>query len=319
MENIFQEIKDSIGDSLDVVNTNYLNLDLLIGDESNVDSFSYRSKNIEILYNIYDKYKNLFDILIEKYSSVEQFCTKVESNSATWLQPITLYYPFIEDVKYYLGSSTNQTQIHTKIINWLNLAYPVSLNIEDCDAAAEYVEGQEAYIQFYLNQDNTVIDTPPEDLISDSGYCTTTEYETCVNCQRLYHGYTFCGTGQVFNCEGASIDFTSCGTVTCSFEGPYEKIKMIDDKTGSLVNSTVQVKSSITSNIKAVYENKREYTFIQAIKAKIVGCQWVFDRTIPNINFENLSADFFWCSEHQTYDDCSIKKKITPKVQTTAN
>ena len=311
MQSIFYKISGSIGDSLEKINTNYLNLDLLIGDENKTDSFIYKTKNLQVLYNAYDQYKDLFQTLIDNWDQIDDFCTLVEENSAKWLTPCVFAYPFIENSKIFTASNTAQTQIFTKIINWVNVAYPVSINIENCNSSAEYVEGQVAYIQFYLNVDNTTLDSPTPDLTSDSGYCTTTEYDTCINCQRLYHGYTFCGTGQIFDCEGASIEFTSCGTVKCTFSGPYEKIKMIDNSEDqSFSNATEQVKSTITSVIRAHYENKKEYTFLQTIKAEVVGCQWVFKEWLPSITFNPITMDYHWCELHQKYDECPIDPKM---------
>ena len=315
MNSIFYELSGSIGDSLEKLNTNFLNLDLLIGNTDLQDSFAYRSKYIELIYNIYVKYKSLFTTLIEKNDEIDNFCTLVEANSAKWLQPYVFFYPFVENSKGYLNSSQSQSQLISSIINWVNVAYPLQINIQDCEASSQYVQGQTAYVQFALNVENTNIDSPSPDVTTDSGYCTTQEYETCISCQRIYHGYTFCGTGSVFNCEGASIDFTSCGTVKCSFEGPYEKIKVLAPGAGaSGVNTkseTIeQIKSSVTSKIQAIYENKKEYLFIQTIKIKVENCQWVYEDILPDVSFEKISEGFHWCEEHQTYDNCYIDPEI---------
>lgn len=138
MANIqYIDLNSAIGDSLSSINLNFINLN---NDVNNlqlvVDTFTnnlnyFLSDNLQHLITMSKDVDRLKTVWNNTY-------TIVSSNSAKWLQPISIMYPCIIEES---GPRAN-TEIRDTITQWLNNNFAVI----DSDGTVNYVENQKIYV-----------------------------------------------------------------------------------------------------------------------------------------------------------------------------
>jgi len=240
----------SIGDTLSSSNLNYLNL------EEWITNIQLSAQNIWIpLMNYYKEInvdlKTNLSIAQTNKSKWDDLSTKVESNSARWIEPLVVIYPNVITKNDLNSDNSIKTLKYSEITNWFNTNFPViSGNV------SLYVQNQKAYLyvlkQAYGNAINSI------KLLQDVGSCRTSDLNVCARCQNNYSGYVYCSNGD-FIC-GGSTACTQCATLNCYY----------DQTKTDFYNPIIQAFLNIN------YQDIHESGDIDCLKFEIQNCQWQY-------------------------------------------
>jgi hypothetical protein len=249
---------ESIGDSLSSVNLNYELLDNLI---TNIQ-FSAINYWIPIA-TFYESRKDFWKInaldTAKYFVNWQTTSTIFETNSAKWITPLIIWYPFLINLKDY---QKNPNKITTDFKTWLDTKYPV-LNDKGIPI---YLQTQIMTVYaFTYGEDPTISQTIVQ---TDSTTCTTQDGKACASCSKTYHGGNVdCDNGD-FSCGGTFKD-QKCVSVSCSFDLDFP------DANGKPVKSKSKY-SQIHASLNVNYKNKYEESTIIALNFKVNNCGWEF-------------------------------------------
>jgi len=282
-------LSSTIGDSLPLVNQNYEFLDQWTANIQ-LSATQYWQPLID-LYNRHLTDWNQSLTLAQQNSAIwTSVSTTVESFSAAWLTPLSLFYPQI------YPQNTDLATVKNTITAWLNQNFPVS---NAFTSAPYYVENQKAivynynyYIANIVNEKQTIVDQTT---------CSTQDGVSVINCRSDLTGTAFCSNGDVA-CDGNGSQCAHNESVSCSFNaGPYivgqgyktvvvprDPIRTIDDDGNTVLTAQSPItttvygnlsntgQSYIQANISTYFVNQSETTSLNYFKFIVKDCQWVY-------------------------------------------
>lgn len=284
---------DFIGDSLQLMNQNYANLDKWVYNIKLSAENLWQPLFDLFLYN-QDDWDNALTLAKQNSATWISFASTVETNSAKWLKPLTIFYPGIYDSK-----TSKPAAVVTEIGNWLNNHFPVN---NPTSTIPLYAENQEAIITNFSFTEEAI-----------SKRITQTDYTTCktaaavayARCATYASGIAFCSNGNV-DC-GFTLSCPQNKTVYCQFDFPYENLsdpetilvpgsvyyeeegppwegvmiaKQNPDTT--LTAGNLKGEGRIQMSLYIDYTNRRENTALNSLRFKVSNCAWVFDSVVGN-------------------------------------
>lgn len=246
----------SIGDSVDIINKNYNTLNEWVNQiqlsateywEPFVDF--YKSFIIEFEPNINNANSNL-----TKWKST---ATTIETNSAKWIEPLIIYYPYIIKPNEYIKTLISTTNTYrydlqstnlTNLTNWLNNNFQV-LNNEK----VLYLENTKALVHLILNV-NDIKETNFQ--TSDSTTCSTGDTIATGVCTVVTSGQVTSCNKKTYSC-GGSFSCNKSQSISCFFE-----------------NNSKTILKRITANLKYLFDNSCELDNILTIEYSVKDCSW---------------------------------------------
>lgn len=246
----------TIGNSLSSMNSNYASLEMW-ANNIQLSATNLWSPLAEF-YNVYSAFLKSANTTSQQYSaSWVSMATNVETNSAKWIEPITIFYPQIFPYPF--------TNDNTKTISsWLSNNFPVSGSTV---TKPGYVENQQIIIYSHTYTQN-IQPNVVYNLI-DMAQCVTSDGNICAYCTTSYYGYVYCSNGD-FSCGGSS-SCSQCAHVNCYYTGyPYV----------NLTNNGRAAQSYISANVSMGFSERQEVKAIKAISYKVKNCNWEFDKFI---------------------------------------
>jgi hypothetical protein len=215
---------DFIGDSLQLMNQNYANLDKWVYNIKLSAENLWQPLFDLFLYN-QDGWDNALTLAKQNSATWISFASTVETNSAKWLKPLTIFYPGI-----YNSKTSKPAAVVEEIGNWLNNHFPVT---NPTSTIPLYAENQEAIVTNF---------SFTEEIISKR--ITQTDYTTCntsaaiayAQCTTGASGIGYCSNGDV-TCN-FTLNCPQTETVYCRFDFPYEN--MSDPETISVAGPVYQ-------------------------------------------------------------------------------
>jgi hypothetical protein len=311
MIEIFQN--ETIGDSLSSVNINYLTVENCVTTIKN-DIDLYWNPMLDY-YKTFGPFLKETSTLIQAVSSkIFSVCTTVETNSAGWIKPISVFYPSI-----FPYSIDNETIVDT-LSSWINENFPVQSN----DNNLNYIENQQIIVYSHVWQYGNSISENQS--IRDRTFCQTQNKIVSITCTNYYSGYVSCDNGG-FNCNGQSNSCQQTRTLECSYpSNPYSTSYIltppltqninnysntpvvtkipIKSRSGKIIKflkktlnktvkyfsalktgSTIQplgktVEAYIGANIEMDFQDRYENEKISTLFFKVKNCIWVLDKYI---------------------------------------
>jgi hypothetical protein len=246
----------SIGDSLSTVNLNYENLDNWIA------SVQLSAQNLwKPLVNYYQVKQRILkassDIGAQYKPSWDDCTTRVQVNSAKWLEPMVVFYP---EVLTSIDLSSNQNITPTtqsSITNWINTNFATIPS----NGIPLYIQNQKAYVYMLKTQS----DNPIKNVryLQDTGACSTNDVTVTAYCTNVYSGYVYCSNGDM-NCNGQSNGCNQSVTCPCRYI-----------QTGSYNYNPV-----IAAYLNFDYTNTYESSDIICLLYEMQGCDWVYVRQL---------------------------------------
>jgi hypothetical protein len=274
------ESTEQIADTIDAINNNYYTLQLWASAIQ--QEYDIRWQPIINYYNQYAaSLTDTFSLAQTLSSDWDNFQTIVESNSAKWLQPFTIFYPTL-----ILNNVTDDTI--TTIIDWLRQYFPIKNN----DNTLNYVEGQILIVNCYTYSYSDTIN------IKDEPYsyakCNTTSGTIYAKCQTKISGAPIhCGSGAVYTCDLTLVTNPS-KHVDCWFSSPY----LYDiGSYGSPITDTdfstskQNVKGQIKTNINMDYTDQNE-TGIETLVFKVYDCDWQYNGGVKVVTDIQINNNF---------------------------
>jgi hypothetical protein len=245
---------DSIGDSLSSINLNYLNLEVsTLNIQASSDSLWTPMFNYFLTYG--DFLKETSTIAMQYSAVISQATTQIQSNSASWCKPISIFYPSI------FPASSAVNDISNVLTSWINTYFPITLSGTNIP---NYIENQIAVIYSHTWQLGSYLDETQ--IIQDQTICSTQPKSTCATCTDYYSGGEWCGTDTWTTCSGV-VQYTSCGTADCGYSSPpFEPI----------THQTAYGK--IKASVEFKFQDRNECSPILAFVFRINNCEWVFDK-----------------------------------------
>jgi len=277
---------ETIGDSLTSVNLNYINLQNWISEIQT--QYDNNWKPIIDFYNsnITD-YKNILSLANQLSSNWDNFATTIETNSAKWLQPITIFYPYILNAPY-LDSYTEN------IKTWLTANYPILGN---------FVENQKFIINIYTKRNGADSKTfiNYRETLTDYTICYTYDFRICANCKTVAFGPTIYCANTHFDCD-AEWTCQKCKDIHCSYiKPPYipleesflatnelryvSALSTIDKQihvSDTEVDESHFAKGQIQADISMTYQDEWESDIVTSIVFKVKNCAWQFEKYITS-------------------------------------
>jgi len=274
-------LSEQIADTIDVVNKNYTTLQLWASAIQ--QEYDNNWQPILDYYNQYAVSLQEASTLAQTFSADwDDFQTIVETNSAKWLQPFTIFYPSL-----ILNNVTDDTV--TTIIDWLRQYFP----IRNADNSLNYVEGQKLIVNCYIYTYNNVIN------IADEPYsyaiCETSSGTVYAHCETKTTGPTIvCGQGSVYSCDQTLVTNPS-KHVDCWYTSPY-----VYDVApyGSPITDTAfsyakqRTRGQIKTNITMNYTDQNE-TGIETLVFKVYDCDWQYNggvNVVAGIEIDNNNS-----------------------------
>ena len=258
---------ETIGDSLSTVNHNYNTLSQWVIDIQGISDAKFVP-----LYDFYIKYSNRMDRILSTIQTVSSewrsFQTTVQTNSAKWLQPMTIWYPNL--------IATPFTDSSLRVVqSWLGTTFP----IRNLDNSVNYVEGQQFIVSCHtfrieqkVNQniflrDHTTCRTSNTIIYA---YCTDQWAHRSITCKKGAFSCQYsrgCRTGKTSDCFYLTPYYTRLTDTT-----PIGTTNRNADRTYGI--------GKIEANVSARYTDRFESTAIRTISFRVVDCNWTFDRYI---------------------------------------
>ena len=237
---------------------------VLYSSATAVENSFYKNTSIVVEYFnensklLFDSIRN-FEINSEKW---RDFYTIVNTNSAKWLKPMTIFYP--KPIQQPFRDEDLQI-----ILNWIKKFYPVR-SVQD--ESLNYIENQKFIISCYLYEYADTVN------ILDQPYaytkCMTRSGLVSLHCQTVITGgWIQCHQGS-YNCQNTINCYPSLN-VDCWYETPYIKIDGTPINNNDPVSVKQVVRSQIQSNLIMNYVDRREIK-IKTIIFKVKDCDWVY-------------------------------------------
>jgi len=286
---------DFIGDSLQLMNQNYANLDKWVYNIKLSAESLWQPLFDLFLYN-QDGWDNALTLAKQNSATWISFASTVETNSAKWLKPLTIFYPGI-----YNSKTSKPAAVVEEIGNWLNNHFPVT---NPTSTIPLYAENQEAIITNFSFTEEIISKQISK---TDPTTCRTGTAIAYAQCATYGSGIGYCSNGDL-NCNGLILKCPQTKTVYCQFDFPYENIsdpetlsvdgavyyeekegppwtgEMIAKQTPASVitASALQGEGRIQMKLYIDYTNRRENTALNSLRFKVSNCAWVFDSVVGN-------------------------------------
>ena len=248
----------SIGDSVDIINDNYNNLESWIGSiKLSSDEYwspfvdFYKSYILELLPNVTSANSSL--------GNWKSTASTVETNSSKWIEPLIIYYPkIIYESEYIKTTISNTNTIRydltstklTDVTNWLNYNFQVLNNNN-----VMYVENSEAIVHLILNINDIQVSNHQ---ISDSTTCSTSDTIATGVCTVKTSGTVTSCNKKSYHC-GGSFSCNKSQNISCNFE-----------------NNSKLISKKITANLKYNFDNNHEIDKILRLKYIVKNCMWEY-------------------------------------------
>jgi hypothetical protein len=238
----------SIGDSLEIMNNNSLILDEWISSIE-LSATNFWSPVVDFYKNSYLEFNYNIDVANSNLQNWKTYSTVVENNSSKWIQPITVFYPYVS----YDSVSLNS------VLSWVEKNYKINNNNEN----VLYVENQFLKVFCLIKQKITRANETREGNIGNSLYdytaCRTADSQACKPCNISYSGHVDCDNGD-FEC-GGNTQCNVCVPYPCSFKDPLTN------------NITKTYNPYIKAILKYNYEDEFESNLI-SYSFTIKNCRW---------------------------------------------
>jgi hypothetical protein len=245
----------SIGNTLSALNQNSYELDKL------VSSIQLSAQKFWIPMAQYYEERKTFLKEATKETALnfprwETASSTFEANSAKWIKPITVFYPYTEGENIALYQPN---VIQTRFKNWLDVYYPI---FRKSSPLPHYVEGQRIIVySFNLEKSQAINSTFT---LNDSTTCTSAAVNVCAYCSQCFTSYVPCQQG-TFWCDGRGCSYCHrCGSLSCNF---------------SKTNTTSKT-SYVRANMVVRLANSHEKSEMNAFVFIVRDCQWVFEKTL---------------------------------------
>jgi len=307
---IYIQPTSSIGDSLSSINLNYETLDLLTKEVTQRANDYWTP-----VVNYYKDFKNTLKqitTISQTYSStLLNVCTIVETNSAGWLKPITIFFPSIFNI------DISKSDIVNSLQTWASNYFP-EITIKNGIPINNYVENQKLIVYAHRWAYGTYVNE--NQLLTDYTLCTTANKTITITCKNFYTGYVYCSNGD-FDCKGSSATCSQSKNVTCFYDLPpyvrtqpqaslkltapsnvstatrptwtetafnvisnfkrilYKTISWTPANTTTTITSNAQTAYGyIKANVEMFFQDRNEVDDLIAVVFSIKNCAWTFER-----------------------------------------
>jgi hypothetical protein len=248
----------SIGNTLSTLNQNSYELDKL------VSSIQLSAQKFWIpMAQYYEERKTFLKEATKEVASNfprwQTASTTFEANSAKWITPITVFYPYTEGPNIALYQPN---VIQTRFKNWLDVYYPI---FRKTSPLPYYVEGQRIIIYSFNLENSQAINSTFT--LNDSTVCTSAPVRVCAYCSQCFTSYVPCQQG-TFWCDGRGCSYCHrCGSLNCNFSKTNTTSKASYIRTHMIVNLA----------------NSHEKSEMNAFVFMVKDCQWVFEKTLTRL------------------------------------
>jgi hypothetical protein len=251
---------DYISDTITNINTNYATIHLSLSgiEEQYGRIFSpilnYCNKYVKDIYDSYNLY-------MSNSAYYNDFITNVQSNSANWLQPFTIFYPNLIQTPY--------TDDDVNVINeWIRKYFP----IKNSDNTLNYVEGQKFIVSFYTytyGEPFHIIDQP-----YSYNNCSTANGTIYLHCKTIITGgQVVCNQGS-YNCN-TTINCYPSQNVECWYTSPYLHTDGTQISNNDPLSTRQSVIGKIQANIIMNYTERKENQ-LNSIIFTVSDCDWAY-------------------------------------------
>lgn len=252
---IFSE--EAIGNSLSAVNTNYQALEYWT-KEISLSCVNYFDPlvNFYLFYGDFWKKTITYSYAISAPQRLNSFRTVVENNSATWVKPISFYYPIIRQY----NVSTLNENLSTAFL-WFKSKYPMFVSTS---TAPRYAESTNAYLYCLFSEEVQKVN---DNLVqSDLTPCTTEDRNATVGCHVIYLNNVDCYGSPVcpqFSWQSGGPTCQKIFRAICSFE-----------------NNLKVINRGIVVNVDNQFRDRYERTEIYCLKLTVRNCDWIWEGTL---------------------------------------
>jgi len=238
-----------IGDSLEIMNNNSLILDEWL-NSIELSATNYWKPVTEFYNNLYLEFNSNIDFANSNLDNWNLCSTLVENNSFKWIQPITLFYPYI----------SYESVSFDDVLSWVRKNYQVYSSINQ---KVFYVENQILTVFCLIKQKIIRANETRTGNIGNSLYdyttCSTADSKVCNQCSISFSGSVNCGKSN-FSCGGKKV-CQVCAPYPCAFTDP-------------LANQTVKSYNPyIKATLKYDYIDEYESNLI-SYSFRIKDCNW---------------------------------------------
>lgn len=252
---IFSE--EAIGNSLSAVNANYKALEFWTNNVS-FSCFQYFDPLLSfyLFYGDFWKSTITWSYSISAPQRLDSFRTVVESNSASWVKPISFYYPIIRQ---YNVSTLNQN-LSTAFL-WFKSKYPIFIGM---NPVPKYAENTTAYL--YCLFSDEVVKVNDNLVRAEKTNCITQDRSATANCHIIYLNNVTCYGSPVCPQHSSRDGSVSCQrvfTAICTFE-----------------NNLKNIDRGIIANINNYFKDRYEHNQIYCLKMVVKNCDWVWEGTL---------------------------------------
>ena len=236
---------------------------------------NYKLTLDELINPLIYLYEQYYDVIKETkliYDDIKNeaadFLTITKSNSAAWLQPLSVFYPQIFDTPF----SDNNIEI---INNWLRKFFP----IKNTDNTLNYIEGQKFIVNCYTKNNIVTLDVVDQPFSYCD--CETQSGLISLHCRTVITGgWIHCHQG-AYNCNTTRNCHPS-KNVDCWYESPYIKRNNLPINKSDSIISKQRARSRIQADIRMSYSDRRE-DGIKTLVFTVSNCDWSYKGVNVNI------------------------------------
>ena len=238
-----------IGNSLEIMNNNSLILDEWLSSIE-LSATNFWSPVVDFYKNSYLEFNSNIDLADLNLNKWKSCSTLIENNSSKWLQPITIFYPYIS----YESVSLNDVK------SWVQKNYSIT---DINNGKVFYVENQLLKVFCLIKQKITRASQTKTgndgNSLYDSTACRTADSQACKPCSISFSGHVDCDNG----------DFECGGRTNCNVCAPYP-CNFIDPLTNTITKTyNPYIKAILTYDYVDHFEsNLIPYSFI------VKNCEW---------------------------------------------
>jgi hypothetical protein len=271
---------DTIGNSLSSINNNYLTL------EKETLNLKLTADNVwSFMQQYYIEYGPIIKDAINTVGviapNLSQATTLVETNSAGWLKPITIFYPTI-----FPSSYDNQTIVDT-VSAWIQQYFPVipeptyvtnpiTGGIDIIIASKPtYVENQKMIVYTHTWNINSNISATT--VLTDATTCSSKSQLICATCKICYFGGTYCNFNTWVDCGGNCTDCSKCEELKCYYTAPaFTPLYSV----GTSTDFISYAKGQISAAINIQYQDVGELQTINSFVFSVKDCNWILEKSL---------------------------------------
>ena len=253
------EGSETIGNSLSTVNSNYKNLELWTNNIifSSVNYFK-PLLNFYLFYGDFWKQTINYAYSLDAPRRLSAFQTTVETNSATWIKPITFTYPTIQ----LFNPATLNSNLNTAL-TWFRTNFPVLP--QQSNARPFYAENTRAFLYCIFYEEIVRINASPT--LTRTRNCRTENRTAIANCHVIWQDNVSCYGARV--CPqyswraGRAPTCRRAYTANCSYE-----------------NGQRAIDRSLIVNINNFFRDRFEHQKIYCLQLRVQNCQWVIEKIL---------------------------------------